>query len=941
LRAEDAGYTPPENCPVYGDADNVQDALDAICGLQASNVAITPPANCDTLAEVDNVQDALEALCAADNDRNTRLMLRTMMDWGVVCGLRLTANPEKPSIINYTGGTALNREGVLRELAAGFIDLNEATVHGDLQGIQSLAGELCLSLELRDDKGPAFHLSNAAYPYTPSDMTLRERIANCLQGEYRIDDSEVFKEVAQKEDVQIVLNKIMTTWTNRHEIGPVFEVTEKELQLGLDVFEMLREEFKKQTDSTTATRLETLLVEAEKEFKGRIEGAGRNAPSERLRYLVTIYGILARVEKEAQSDCTCDAALPDCAVHSSSKPVLIPIGCIKLVSFEPKNLVMREVCDLCCRKLAHTWQNYRYYHGDQLQDAVRKYEDRCCSYFDDASSLDAFLSGWQPTEEELDPKTGSVFWPPDPGVSNQIDRRGPDLRGVALGKAKEILEKTGVKLNEKFIFEEGEGLFERIREALKKPADRPLGLVFEARAEDVVGLIIDGNNVVDLFVVEASPYYGYNNAKMTEVIIAGGGSSSGAPLDIADVDFKVNTDYKRLHETVSKLVEGSGSGTDEVDGSALPLDTNPAIINLRDSFDTLKAEFREQPAPVDPLPPYDITVDPEFRTVRDELTTEFGALRDQFNAFEVSGVDLDLSKNPSILTLRDALATTTPSTDTAPQDFSVEFGDIWAAIDGIDTPAPARDLAKEPIITDMQTSLAEVRNGIGIDASNLDLSGNTNIRSLQETLTSLPKAVENLGARMRSVENETDSGITVADVLNDRKFTSLSGNITTFEARLDSVENNKLTLNDVVSSQPFQDLRDAVNAAPSGNTGPSLDEILNHTRIRGFRTDINGLLSKHDAQAVLIENQSKQITDQEKQIVTLSAGLKECLQLIRPMTPLAAFAKDVNIAKLREAGIVTVADALATGQDALGGIINKTRAASLIAQIDAFLASEK
>lgn len=735
LQAADSGYSPPENCPVFGDADNVQQALDALCALEAKNVAIVP-SDCDTLSEVDNVQDALEALCAADNERSLRVMLRTMMDWGVVCGLRLTADVNDPSVIHYTGGTALNREGLLRELPSGSMSLNkleEAQIHGKLAEIQKLYGEVCLSLELREDRDPAFHLSSPSYPYVDSDKTLKERIADCLQSKDRIDDSDILKKLDEKQ--MLVLNKVMTSWTNRKAFGRVVELSEEELEFGLEIFGQLSEEFQSRSDDATNARLQTLLKDAQETFEQRIDGSGSNAPNERLRHLVAIFGILASVEAGSQSGCTCDAALPDCAVHGSNKPVLIPIGCIKFAKFDLGKLAITEVCDLCCRKLAHTWQNYRYYYGDQMGPRFKDYQDTCCSYFDDASGLESFLDRWTPTDEALDPKVGSPFWPPDPGITNQNGRNGPDVRGVTVGTAQELLKETGVQLNEEFIFERGENLFERLREALGKPLNRPLGLVFEARKDDEVGLITQKGDVVDLFVIKAAAYHGDKSGKIDHKVPDDNSGASGS-IDVSDLDLTMNPGFKTLFDAVGGLLDNQDNGSVSVDGGSLPLATNPSIRRIEGRIDALRADVEATSQPIDPRPPYVLTDDTAFIDVNDRLD----GLRNQVETFSVTGDSLDLSNNPTIRDIQRSL-TNTGSGGTTP-DFSNEFAEIWTAID-----------AAAAIEIDLENEIA--------------------------ALNGLPASVTSLGSRITGLENATH--LTMTAVLQNQTIRKLRTDITALE----------------------------------------------------------------------------------------------------------------------------------------------------------------
>ena len=992
LEAQNVGYTPPEDCPVYGDARNVKTALDAICSLEAKNVAITPPPGCDTLAETDNVQDALAALCAADNERNLRVMLRTMMDWGVVCGLRLTADPNNASVIRYTGGTALNREGLLRELGDGELDLNKFEkdqIHGELTKLQSLYGEICLSVELQEDGDPRFHLSSPSYPYVDSDKTLKQRIASCLQNETRIDDSEIFKSLGDKD--MLILSKVMTSWTNREAVGRAFEINEEELEIGLEIFTKLKVEFLKQQDEATQARLNTLVKGADDEFQQRLKNEATDTPNQRLRYLVALFGILARVEADSQSSCTCAAALPGCSVHNENKPVLIPIGCVKLAAFDEGKLVLNEVCDLCCRKLAHTWHNYRYYFGDQMADQIKEYEDTCCSYFDDAAGLEDFLDRWTPTEDQLDPNSGSPFWPPDPGISNQIGRKGPDVRGVTIERAKELFDKTGVNLNDDFIFERKEGdLFERIRERLEKPHNRPLGLVFEARTEDEVGLIVDSGTVVDLFVVKASPYYGFNNVKGREVIIDSGGSSDGGTFDLAGADFKQNTGFKALFDTVGELLDADNTPVVIVDGATINLDDNPTISDIMDRIEN-------------PPEPYELAADPVFMQMEGDIeslrdgsginadnlvlrnNSDFIALQGQIGEpgghEPVNGATLDLTGNPSIpdpydlsadplyTQLQARLGQVEDGTGIDGAGIDLSENTAFDDFDGTPTPVPdPYDLSADPLYTQLQTRLEQVEDGTGIDGAGINLEGHPDLIAPGDSTPpdgatldiSDNQAITDLNTNIGRLDTRIDTEAVPYVLADDPLYTQLQGRLGRIEDGSginglgidlddhpdlvglgDNTPPNGATLN-ISGNQAVIDLQGRMTAAEAG-TGVDASG-LNLNRNQAFTTLKNSIPTNLGSRLTNAENRTGLTMDDvmgDDRIQALIAELAECKLMIRRMTPLGDIIDNDNLSILLERGITTVGAASDQGQKGLEKIISKEAALQVMTRVNNHLQGKK
>ncbi|WP_238366296.1 hypothetical protein [Mesobacterium pallidum] len=554
LPADHVSYHPPEDCPVYKGAETVQQALDAICGLNAKHVHFDPEEGCETLTGTDNVHDALMALCKADDDQTLRLMLRTMADWGVVCGLRTTLVDAET--IRITPGTVLNRLGDLRalpemELKLGKID--KEAIHGELKEIMERHGEVCLSLELTDGE-PRFHLSDPDFPYTRDDLTMEQRIRACLEQRQTLDTGAVLAKLT--EDERVVLNQVHVAWTNLKVLGATMALDSKAQGIAEGILEKLTDEFRGFASETALASLDVLMERARQEHERVLTRSGSAEEQRQMQYMVARFGILALVEMENKQSCACDNVLPVCP--EEDRLALIPIGCVELFSFEPGELAADRVCDFCCRKVSQNWRRARYYYGDPMEDMYKEWAEQCCSdrQYDDTS---AALNAYRPSAEMLSAAVGSEFWPPDPGITHVTDRTGPDVRGLTVSKATEVMGGAGVGVVSDAHIDLDKGdIFARLIGILDKDPSKAIRLDYQAKQGDKVGFFTSEGMVRDIYVVQQAFWWGYVDY--------------GALLEVYKPDLKV---------------EG---------GLALaePDDSTPWFKDLKDRIGTLEAE------PVDP-----------------------------------------------------------------------------------------------------------------------------------------------------------------------------------------------------------------------------------------------------------------------------------------------------------------------------------------------------
>ncbi len=110
--------------------------------------------NCpDLYGPAENVQEALDALCDADFGKLIREHNRYLHGWGVICGLKVVCEGTQTSKIAITPGCFLDQAGYQ-------VDLTQRTVIDTLELLdgERQSGTFCLSASRREDGTVQFHL---------------------------------------------------------------------------------------------------------------------------------------------------------------------------------------------------------------------------------------------------------------------------------------------------------------------------------------------------------------------------------------------------------------------------------------------------------------------------------------------------------------------------------------------------------------------------------------------------------------------------------------------------------------------------------------------------------------------------------------------------------------------------------------------------------------
>ena len=374
IAADDIAFT--DTCTnLYGGATNVQDALSKLCGITAGDIGFTD--SCDLFAGVSDVAGALHKLCDADfsNARDYRLLF----DWGVLCGLKVRA-PD-PKKIRIDAGSFLDRSGRVGEFGGDTVDPNneaEVAIHKSLAEPLALAeafskDEVCLAV---------------ARVGTARDKTKL----------YLVRKSDAFgpSETGYLEAVQACMSK--------HKIFDYEKMIAEEpsasTRSAIAMMTATAQNWDTLSNSVAMDR--TLTGEAWK-FNNRMrEQFNSVAATEdvarldadlaalatrygvvlddyaRTRYLTEQYNVIVRSEAERRRQCLCEHFPPPCPPPPGDPPYLVPIACVKGDVDGGGNITVREICLFGCRKQAITWRSANYWLSAYRSSGEAWLHKLCC-----------------------------------------------------------------------------------------------------------------------------------------------------------------------------------------------------------------------------------------------------------------------------------------------------------------------------------------------------------------------------------------------------------------------------------------------------------------------------------------------------------------------------------------------------------------------------------
>jgi hypothetical protein len=365
------------NCPkLYGDAENVQQALDQLCSISAEDIAFDP--KCALYGDADNVQGALDALC--DVNFSVDESFRLLFDWGVICGIVPKLAQLDTGKIAITPGSYLDRSGKVVKFKGGNFDLSTLDIGNGIefetrQAFQAALskGEVCLALAAKDGD-TSIHLVPQANAFGPKDPSFSERLKACVEQKkiVRIDELVASLPARQKS----VATKLFFASSAEGAFQGTGRLSRAEFA-DADAFSA------KVVGAfgAVATEEETTLLKARVE-QARVanpigNATGQTAEIRQMQQATAVFTAFAETERERLERCLCELLFPPCPPALGRPPFYVPIACLR-GGVEFPRLFLREVCGYCCRKQAMTWHALQYFIGDMRTRVAAQFARVCC-----------------------------------------------------------------------------------------------------------------------------------------------------------------------------------------------------------------------------------------------------------------------------------------------------------------------------------------------------------------------------------------------------------------------------------------------------------------------------------------------------------------------------------------------------------------------------------
>lgn len=457
-------YQPPEDCELLDGTQTTKEALDRLCGLNASHVGFDGSKHdCDTLEDATNVEDALLRLCEADKKSQTQLMLRSMMDWGVVAGIKVLRDGNE---LTVSEGVALDRMGILHEIERQAFDLKVLTEKNifpnklDLQDVQKSRGEICLCIGF-NGKERTFFLTDPLVAYDLDDLTMKDQIEACLDVKFEkgqsLLTSETLKGIINNKDEsgKEVLTKIHIAF--RRDLAPIrgLGLDKREAQTAQEILQGMVKEIAARVTKDVRDRIGATLnriAEEASKVKEKLTLEQHN-----LLFAGLTYAAIINFDEEHRIQCICDNIVPPMP-ETEGGWTLVPIAGIVLSKFGFGQMELEKACMTSCRKQSHNWRSFRYYYGDTIQHIFDAFDDTCCEgKLSPRDNTTAELKRWFDGRGTApwDGETDIPMWP----IIPTYDNAPPEGDNLEAGRLKErggwknganpdILNVNGKKIDE-------------------------------------------------------------------------------------------------------------------------------------------------------------------------------------------------------------------------------------------------------------------------------------------------------------------------------------------------------------------------------------------------------------------------------------------------------------------------------------------------------------
>ena len=365
------------NCTkLYGTAENVQEALDELCNINAADIPFDPTDCARLFDSADNVQDALINLCKIDFGIDR--VLRHFMDWGVVCGVIPRLVKRGASGITITEGCILDRAGKLGMVADTQLDLNQLKDE-QVVGFRSLEealakGEVCLALAIREGGEITPFLIPEALAYEPKDPTFLSVYQECIQKTKSFDFKANLDEFKVEE--QAVANKLYYAAGKSGSLGATARLNQAEFGTAQRYNKATRDKYVAFADDPAeGEAIDAEWARLEREINvGGATGATREIRQMQLEAAKS--RVVLEQDQRRTLRCLCDALLPRCPVPGK-EPFFVPIACLRGKT-DNREFFLEEVCVYCCRKQSMNWRMVQYYIVELRDVFAKRLEQVCC-----------------------------------------------------------------------------------------------------------------------------------------------------------------------------------------------------------------------------------------------------------------------------------------------------------------------------------------------------------------------------------------------------------------------------------------------------------------------------------------------------------------------------------------------------------------------------------
>ncbi len=364
----------------FDDAQRRRLSFPALSALPADHVGFAN--NCAKLyGTAENVQAALDALCGQGFSGET--LVRHTFDWGVVCGLVVRLVRPAGDEVTVSPGHFIDRAGQLLAFKGGTINLTEiflALSEERRRNIERLLqqGEACLTLATDERQQVAAFIVPRSEAFGPSDPSFLERLRNCVEKSGRIKLADKYLQLAAAD--QQTIGKLALVAAHKDALSGAQKMSRGEANVAANFADGLLGDFKALADEEEFQALEQKLARIDQELAlGNTVGDTREVRQMQLQS--ARFTAIVQADEERARRCLCETIFTACPPALGEPPYHVPIACLE-GSFNGR-LFIRKVCMFDCRKQALTWRAVDYLFKEFRQQLTDNMAKLCCGEDDD------------------------------------------------------------------------------------------------------------------------------------------------------------------------------------------------------------------------------------------------------------------------------------------------------------------------------------------------------------------------------------------------------------------------------------------------------------------------------------------------------------------------------------------------------------------------------